>query len=195
MDSMNNEEQDISPVGATGSAGDPEEEFVRELTLHQNAVLAYIRSMAPGYDGARDLLQEVNITLWQKRANFTLGTNFKAWAFQIARYHMLNQRRRLARHGWLIFDDDLMAEMAVDFGRAPDELDERQEALRVCLNALRPQDRELIRHRYQTPSPLQEFAERTNRRVGTLKAMLFKIRAVLRRCIEQKLATRSHFPA
>ena len=55
------------------------EEFVAELTNHQTSMLAYIRSLAPGSSGARDLLQEVNITLWQKRESFELGTNFKAW--------------------------------------------------------------------------------------------------------------------
>jgi len=42
---------------------DDSEEFVKELTNHQTSMLAYIRSLSPGNNGARDLLQEVNITL------------------------------------------------------------------------------------------------------------------------------------
>ena len=93
--------------------GDPgTEEFVRELTNHQTVMLAYIRSRVTGSSGARDLLQDVNITLWQRRDTFELGTNFKAWAFQTIRYHILNQRRKLASQGWLVFDDDLIERMA-----------------------------------------------------------------------------------
>lgn len=161
------------------------EEFVRELTNHQTSMLAYVRSLAPGGSGARDLLQEVNITLWQKRESFELGTNFKAWAFQTIRYHLLNHRRRLISQGWLVFDDDLIERMAPSFEIEPEDLEERHLALRKCLQRLRPQDRELLHHRYATGASLQEFADRTSRSAGTLKAILFNLRGALKRCIER----------
>lgn len=167
------------------------EEFVKELTNHQTSMLAYIRSLAPGNSGARDLLQEVNITLWQKRDSFQLGTNFKAWAFQTIRYHMLNHRRRLVSQGWLVFDDDLIQRMAPGFESEPDELEERHFALRKCLLRLRPQDRELLHHRYATAGSLQEYALKTRRSQGTLKAVLFNLRAALKRCIERELQAAS----
>jgi RNA polymerase sigma-70 factor (ECF subfamily) len=87
---------------------DVSEDFVRELTDHQTAMLAFIRALMPGSSGARDLLQEINIILWQKRSAFQIGTSFKAWAFQVVRYHLMNHRRRLASKGWLVFDDALV---------------------------------------------------------------------------------------
>lgn len=168
--------------------GDPgTEEFVRELTNHQTAMLAYIRSRVTGSSGARDLLQDVNITLWQRRDTFELGTNFKAWAFQTIRYHILNQRRRLASQGWLVFDDDLLERMSPDSETDTDGLEERHIALRKCLLRLRPQDRDLLFHRYGTEAPLQEFADRTKRSAGTLKAILYNLRAGLRQCIEREM--------
>jgi RNA polymerase sigma-70 factor, ECF subfamily len=167
------------------------EEFVRELTGHQTSMLAYIRSLAPGGSGARDLLQEVNITLWQKRDTFELGTNFKAWAFQTIRYHILNHRRRLVSQGWLVFDDDLLQRVAPEFEMEPNELEELHLALRKCLMKLRPQDRELLHHRYATSSSLQQYASQTNRSAGTLKAVLFNLRAVLKRCIEREIQSAS----
>jgi RNA polymerase sigma-70 factor (ECF subfamily) len=170
------------------------EEFVGELTNHQTSMLAYIRSLAPGGSGARDLLQEVNITLWQKRESFELGTNFKAWAFQTIRYHLLNHRRRLISQGWLVFDDDLVERLSPEFEVEPGELEERHLALRNCLSRLRPQDRELLHHRYATSSSLQEFASATNRSSGTLKAILFNLRAALKRCIERQLMATNRNP-
>lgn len=169
------------------------DEFVAQLTDHQTSMLAYIRSLAPGGSGARDLLQEVNITLWQKRATFELGTNFKAWAFQTIRYHMLNHRRRLVSRGWLIFDDDLITRMSPELEMEPAELEERHLALRSCLERLRPQDRDLIHHRYSTTSTLQDYATSTHRSAGTLKAILFNLRAALRQCIERQLMA-AHLP-
>ncbi|MBC8127015.1 MAG: sigma-70 family RNA polymerase sigma factor [Gloeobacteraceae cyanobacterium ES-bin-144] len=167
------------------------EEFVRELTNHQTAMLAYIRSLAPGGNGARDLLQEVNITLWQKREVFELGTNFKAWAFQTIRYHLLNHRRRLASHGWLVFDDDLLERAAPEDDTNSEALEERHLALRRCLQRLRPKDRELLQHRYATTSSLDSYAAITHRSTGTLKAILFNLRAALRGCIERQLHQKS----
>lgn len=173
---------------AQGTSGESAE-FVAALTDHQTSMLAYIRSLSPGNSGARDLLQEVNITLWQKRDVFELGTNFKAWAFQTIRYHMLNHRRRLISRGWLVFDDDLIERMSPELEIESAELEERHLALRSCLERLRPQDRDLIHHRYTTSASLQEYATATNRSAGTLKAILFNLRAALRRCIERQLHT------
>ncbi|MGA0845873.1 MAG: sigma-70 family RNA polymerase sigma factor [Luteolibacter sp.] len=167
------------------------EEFVKELTNHQSSMLAYIRSLAPGNSGARDLLQEVNITLWQRRDSFELGTNFKAWAFQTIRYHILNHRRRLVSQGWLVFDDDLIEKMSPSFEFEPNELEERHLALRKCLAKLRPQDRELLHHRYATPDSLHGYAKKTRRSTGTLKAVLFNLRAALRKCIEREMLSAS----
>ena len=173
-----------TPHGEPGT-----EEFVRELTNHQTVMLAYIRSRVTGSSGARDLLQDVNITLWQRRDTFELGTNFKAWAFQTIRYHILNQRRRLASQGWLVFDDDLIERMASGSDVESDGLEERHLALRKCLLRLRPQDRDLLFHRYATDAPLQEFADRTKRSAGTLKAILYNLRTSLRKCIEREMKT------
>jgi len=163
------------------------EEFVRELTNHQTSMLAYVRSLAPGNSGARDVLQEVNITLWQRRDTFELGTNFKAWAFQTIRYHMLNHRRKMASRGWLIFDDDLIERMPCGQEMEPDELEERHLALRNCLGKLRSKDRDLLHHRYATDSSLNVYAVATRRSAGTLKAILFNLRAALRSCIEKEM--------
>jgi len=157
---------------------------VRELTDHQTAMLAFIRALMPGSSGARDLLQEVNIILWQKRAQFQPGSSFKAWSFQVIRYHLMNHRRRLASKGWLIFDDDLVERISPALEVDPEELEQRHQALSHCLQKLRPKDRELLQHRYASGCPLNDYAKAINRSAGTLKATLFNLRGSLRKCIE-----------
>lgn len=164
-----------------------DQEFVQLLTDHQTAILAYIRSLMPGYPGARDIQQLTNITLWKKKNDFTLGTNFKAWAFSVARFQVLSQRRRLRREGWLVFSDELATRFAEDGTDDPDELDAAHQALQNCLTKLRDNDRELLRKRYVENITLDRYAEQLDRSAGTLKARLFKIRAALRRCIDKEL--------
>lgn len=167
---------------------DPEDqEFVRLLTDHQTAILAYIRSLMPGYPGARDLQQQTNITLWKKKDDFTLGTNFKAWAFSVARYQVLSQRRRLRRDGWLVFSDELAVQFADDSANSPEELDHAHLALDICIKKLRNHDRELLHKRYTENITLNVYAKELDRSPGTLKARLYKIRSALRQCIRREL--------
>lgn len=173
---------------------DVSEAFVRELTDHQSPMLAFIRSLAPGSPSARDLLQEVNVILWQRRDQFTPGTNFKAWAFQTIRYHLMNHRRRLAAKGWLIFDDEVIARVAPALESDSEELDSRHDALRHCMAKLRPKDRELLQHRYASGAPLKDYAKAIQRSAGTLKATLFALRSALRRCIERRIHDQGLLP-
>jgi len=165
---------------------DVSEAFVRELTDHQTAMLAFIRALMPGSSAARDLLQEVNIILWQKRTSFEAGTNFKAWSFQVIRYHLMNHRRSLVSKGWLIFDDELVERISPALEADPEELEIRHRALHHCLAKLRPKDRELLQHRYASGAPLEEYAKLIQRSPGTLKATLFNLRGALRKCIERR---------
>ena len=50
----------MSPQMRTENEG---QEFVQLLTGHQTAILSYIRSLMPGYPGARDIRQHTNTTL------------------------------------------------------------------------------------------------------------------------------------
>jgi RNA polymerase sigma-70 factor, ECF subfamily len=165
-----------------------DKEFVRQLTLHQTAILAYLRSLMPGCSGAQDVLQETNIKLWEKKDDFTPGTNFKSWAFAVARFEMLGQRRRLRRNGWLVFSDSVAEQLADDLAEQNSDHETELQALDRCLEKLNPHDLDLVRTRYASGRGLDEYARSLNRSAGTMKARLFKIRAALRRCVESTLA-------
>lgn len=167
---------------------------MRQLTLHQASVLAYIRSLMPGCSAAQDVLQETNIKLWEKRNDFVPGTNFKSWAFAVARFELLGQRRRLRRNGWLVFSDSVADQLADDLAGQDSDHEAALRALDHCLAKLRPHDLELVRTRYASSCGLDEYALRLNRSSGTMKARLFKIRAALRRCVENSLSGKEILP-
>lgn len=163
--------------------------FTLELTSHQAALTAFLRSLLPIGTDPQDLQQEVNITLWNKRAAFEPGTNFKAWTFQVARYHVYGYFRGLKHDRHLVFDDDLVVRIA---DHAEDSLDNdllhaRREALRHCLANLRDSDRELLQVRYSNPGTIEEFAARHQRNPGTLRALLRNTRKGLANCIRHQL--------
>jgi RNA polymerase sigma-70 factor, ECF subfamily len=85
--------------------------FITLLTSSQASIYASILVMLPDRAAAHDILQETNLTLFHKAAEFEAGTDFLAWACRIAHFHVLNQRKKLQRER-LIFDEAFLSTLA-----------------------------------------------------------------------------------
>jgi RNA polymerase sigma-70 factor, ECF subfamily len=167
-----------------------ETDFVAQLTNIQASLRLYVQSLMPGDASALDVVQQANATLWRKRGEFALGTHFKAWAFSVARYEVLNHRKQQARDSRLLFGGELEQVFANDLLEREDDTERRHEALQGCLKRLRQQDHELLMHRYTaTTGSLDDFAQRIGRSVGGLKVTLHRLRNLLLSCIEKQMAT------
>jgi RNA polymerase sigma-70 factor (ECF subfamily) len=163
------------------------DEFVRLLLEHQQALRVYIRALMPGREEAWDVFQQANAVLWSKQATFTVGTNFRAWAFSVARFEVNAFFQKERRKGWLIFDDELLDLLEDELPSEPSELESRYRALETCVTGLKPHDRELVRQRYILEGSLETYAQQLGRSVGTLKTRLFRLREALRNCMLQQL--------
>ena len=163
--------------------------FVAQLTQIQLALLQYVRAIMPGDTSVQDVAQQSNARIWEKRAEFEPNTNFKAWAFSIARYEVLNHRKRQARDNRLSFTTELEKTFAEELAGQSEEVRQRHEALKVCLQKLRAVDRDLLLHRYASDRSLNEFAESAGRSVGGLKVTLHRLRSALLACIERTLSS------
>jgi RNA polymerase sigma-70 factor, ECF subfamily len=185
--------QPLAGMSIPGAA-DRESRLVALLTEHQLPLLLYVRSLMPADPAARDVTQQANATIWQKRDEFELGTNFKAWAFSIARYEVLNHRKRQARDARMVFSDELEHTLAVELAETPTDVLDRHEALQLCLRKLADRDRALLLHRYSDAGPLDDFARKHGRSVGGLKVTLHRLRNTLSECIRRRLASRENHP-
>ncbi|MDP4646082.1 MAG: sigma-70 family RNA polymerase sigma factor [Akkermansiaceae bacterium] len=162
-----------------------QQEFVSLLTDHQEVIRSYIISQLPGSPDVRDILQEVNIMLWEKAEEFEIGTNFGAWSCTVAYYKILEHRRKLKMDGKLAFADDLGALLSDEsIGRETDDLEEKRTALILCLRKLSSKNRDLLRARYESQKGgMERVAEETGRTKESLRVTLSRLRSVLRRCI------------
>ena len=163
------------------------QDFVQLLTSHQSALRVMILSMMPGQPGVSDVLQEINLVLWEKMEKFESGTNFRAWAFTIARYKILEHLRKLKKDRFLIFDDELCYQLAEDSACGSEESDAMHDALETCMSKVRLKDAQLIRHRYSSDGNLKEYADANNESVGALRVTLHRLRTTLRRCMVLRL--------
>ena len=168
----------------------PDEDFVRNLTGCQNRLYAYVLSLAPDLEAAREIVQNANVEIWKNAANFTSGTNFEAWACKMAYYAVLAYRRDRGRDR-LVFDDDVVESLATSAGQRSDRTTPQSTALEECLARLSPRQHELIKGRYGEGRSLTELAETLGRSAGNLATTLYRIRRALLDCIQGKLQPES----
>jgi RNA polymerase sigma-70 factor, ECF subfamily len=164
------------------------EEFVRELTRSQTRLHGFIRCLLPQQESIDDILQETNLVLWRKASDFTPGSDFWAWASQVARFQVLSylKQRSRDRH---VFDVGLLEHLARIAAAQAETMEERQAALARCLEQLPPAQRQLLELRYSLHQSDEMIGATTNRPVNSIRQTLYRIREVLLRCIERRLAT------
>lgn len=162
------------------------DEFVEMLTASQPALYACILSLLPDRLAAQDVLQETNLTLWHKADDFQAGTNFMAWASRIARYHVLNHRRKMRRDR-LIFDEALFTELCERQDARADDASRYAELLRECLGKLPKDHRDLVEQRYSPGGSVKGIAQSQGKTVGAVSQTLYRIREALLNCVSQRL--------
>jgi RNA polymerase sigma-70 factor (ECF subfamily) len=133
-----------------------------------------------------DLLQEINVVLWEKCDEFQPGTDFWSWASQIARFKVLNQVRKYGRER-LVFDDAVLQQLAAMAEQKLQDLDRRRDALDHCLKQLPPAQRQLIDLRYASGQTVESIAESIGRPAGSIRQTLYRIRAALETCVQTQM--------
>lgn len=168
----------MEPAGA-------HELLVRELTASQNRLFAFIFAQLPHRDRAREVLQDVNLVIWRKADQFTPGTDFWAWAAQIARLQVLTYYRDRGRER-LVFNEAVLEQLAAAAEQFSSE-DDHATALQACLKKLPPRQRELVQRRYFANESVLQIAESNGRSAAAIKMALHRTRQALLQCIETAL--------
>jgi RNA polymerase sigma-70 factor (ECF subfamily) len=157
------------------------------MTRHQRQIFSYIYVLVPNRNDAEDLLQETSLVICEKFHEFKEGTDFVAWACQIAYWRVRYSRQKFARSK-VVFDQEILDVVAQTAGAMVEELDERHEALGRCLQRLHPRDRELLIRRYEPGGSVEEAARRSGRTLQTAYKALTRLRKMLLDCVTTRLA-------
>jgi RNA polymerase sigma-70 factor (ECF subfamily) len=165
----------------------PSPEFVQEFTRAQRALYLFILTQVGRVDDAEEILQETNVDLLAKFAQFELGSNFLAWARQVATFEVLQWRQRKQRDK-LRFSDEFVSAVAAEAAEQADLTEERRRALEKCLRKLREDDRRLIQERYQPGHSGKDLAAELGRPANSVYQSLGRIRRMLLECIQRQLA-------
>lgn len=124
--------------------------------------------------------------LWEQFDRFEPGTNFAAWACTVARYLVLDHRKR-AQKAHLYFRDEVLDVLGAEVETAAGDIPRRLAALRCCVEQLSTKGRELLSQCYASGMQLNKVAEQMGRSVGSLYTAASRLRRQVHDCVEQRL--------
>lgn len=167
---------------------DQQKQLMLLMTQHQRRIFGYIHTLVPSRADAEDILQETSLVIVEKFHEFKPGTDFVAWACQIAWWRVRAARQKFARSK-VVFDDEVLESVAHTASTMHSEVSDRHEALARCLQRLHPRDRELLLTRYERGARVEEAAERSGRSLEAAYKALARLRKLLFDCVTNQLAT------
>ncbi len=169
------------------TCGDQPEWFAAELARAQIPLLAYIRTLLAGSEGAWEVLQNANRVMCEKASEVGVRADFRLWAYTVVRYEVLTYRKRIARDRH-VFSQTVLEKLADRAAAQDDEFGDRVAALRHCLGELTERQRQYLDLRYHDGNSLGEIARMLQRSEASVGAMLYRVRLALARCIEGQMA-------
>jgi RNA polymerase sigma-70 factor (ECF subfamily) len=162
-------------------------EFLRLLMANQKRIYAFILAMVPNHQDADDLFQETVLLMWSKFESFTQGTSFLAWGCTIARYQILNVRKRYSVRSTR-FSEAAMELLYRESDRFVEQIDSRMQALRMCIGKLAQSDHELICMRYRDEISIKSIAEQMGRSAQSIYKRITRIHDALLRCVRRAVS-------
>ncbi|MEM9588235.1 MAG: sigma-70 family RNA polymerase sigma factor [Planctomycetota bacterium] len=164
------------------------EQFVRQLTEHQNRLFGYVYSLLGDHARSADVVQETNLVLWRKIDEYDPTRPFLPWAFAIARFQVMANLRDSGRDRVLL-DSELAETIGAEAEQQSADVDDIRLALPGCMQRLTEANRQLIQKRYFESRSIAEVAQSTGRSVGSIKVALLRIRRQLAECLQRHLAS------
>ena len=162
--------------------------FLELLTASERSLSLYVHSLVPRDSAAEDILQQTKMLLWKHFDDFTVGTNFLAWARKTAFHQILTHRRHKKREH-LPLDDESLAALGAAVSELASDIPERHEALRHCLARLPTEHRQLVHLRYFDDLEIDQVAERLSRTEAAVYRALSRVRMSLMECVQKQITS------
>ena len=156
--------------------------FVQNLVPLRGVVRALIRDP----HRVDDLVQETFLTITAKAGTFREGSSFRAWAFTIARFKVLESLRKNPLND--AFSEEVIQSLCATEPESPPN-EERMEHLAGCIKKLAPQARRTVELRYQQEHTPPQIASIMGWSVSAVNVTLSRARALLRTCVERQITS------
>ncbi|MBI1371651.1 MAG: sigma-70 family RNA polymerase sigma factor [Phycisphaera sp.] len=166
---------------------DAGELYMRLFLANEQGIYSFILSLVHHWADADDLMQETCEVMWRKFEQFEPGSNFTAWAMQIAYFRVLNYRK-IKRTARSRLSDANIEALTDRFVKLSDQREARRDALEQCLHKLPEDQRKIIALRYEPDATTQDVADTVGRSIHAVYKALNKTHKALRDCVRQTMA-------
>lgn len=172
----------------TAPASPEQTALVQSLFVqHLPALRGFVLSLVSNFSLVDDVVQETFLVVTSKAASFERGTNFRAWAWTIARYKVLQMLEKNAPTPER-FAPEVIEALAAHETAEHWFSDEQMVHLAKCMEELAPKAREAVELRYQQAHRPPEIAARLGWTVESVHVALSRARVFLRDCVTHRMA-------
>ena len=165
---------------------DKESRYIRLLTANHVRIKSFIFSMLPNEADADDVMQDASIIMWKKFDSYVPETDFTSWAVTIAKYKVLEFRRKNFSDG-LMLDNTVLEMLAKDSLSVSEHTQERTEKLMECVKELTDVDRDFIQQKYSYGLTLKKLAGRFGLSISSAFRNNARIHGLLHGCVQRKM--------
>jgi RNA polymerase sigma-70 factor (ECF subfamily) len=163
--------------------------FVERFVRSQDRIYAYVVTLLPNRADAEEVFQQTSLALWKKWRQYDPNRDFVRWACGMAHFEVRNFLRKHVDKGRVYLSDDVLSEVAQTRLELHDVLETRRQALRLCLERLKRQKRELLERCYAGRESIKTIAAELGQRPNVLYMTLKRLRRALFDCINLTLAS------
>lgn len=158
--------------------------FINLLTSHYCKLHSYVMCMVPNKADAEDVMQETTVQMWEKFDDFQVGSDFFAWSKAIARYKVLDLRKKRARQHCQL-DPGVLELLQAERDSYNDNLDRKLELLKHCIKKLTRDQKVILQFKYSEKIPARMIAQRIGVPLHTLYRQLTSLHSLLLGCVKR----------
>jgi RNA polymerase sigma-70 factor, ECF subfamily len=158
--------------------------FASLVRLTEMPLRRCVAAYSPNAEVTDEIVQATYITAWRRLRDYDQRGIFLAWLKGIARNLLRAEvRSRQRRLGVDVAELERLVLPDADL-EIEDPFENVHEKLSRCLERLTPELRQLLDDRYSKARPLSDLAEILAVPMATLATRLFRVRQVLRQCLD-----------
>lgn len=161
------------------------EEFFKLFMANQNKIYTFILMQVPSSSDADDILQETASLMWSKFSEYRPGSDFASWGVTIARFRILNHRRKHFNSP-VRYSSQTLEAVSEHAALMLQVSDGHLDSLRHCLDKLDERDRRFIDMRYAGAMTIKAIAGKVGRSANGLYKSMARIHKNLMDCVKQK---------
>lgn len=166
--------------------------LIQQYLQLRSEFMGYLYAMTRDAEFSEEIYQNAAVVVMEKANKAEPIRNFRAWSKEVVRrqaLHAIRAREVATRHG-RVMSPELLEAVSDAFLRDSSEdalvLDETR-ALKLCLDRLPKDKRELVALRYERNSSFDEISQQTGSTPAAVQRALSRIRKLLHGCVQRRI--------